>query len=151
MKARDFLKQVLKSDKMIENKTYERNHWKSIALGVTSNSADVNIGGVSYKMDKVQTSGNPHKMEDAIVKYVDIEAEIDAVIDELIDTKKDVISVIEQLNPLEYDILHKVYIQHISLDDVADACDKTYSWATTVHGRGLKNVQKILDARKGEP
>lgn len=151
MNAKEFLKQVLKLDKMIENKIYERNHWKSIALNVTAGSADVNVGGVTCKLDKVQTSGNPHKMEDAIVKYVDIEAEINAAIDELVDTKKNVICVIEQLNPLEYDLLHKVYIQHISLDDVADACGKTYSWATTVHGRGLKSVQKILDARECEP
>jgi hypothetical protein len=34
--------------------------------------------------------------------------------------------------------------------DVAIACERTYSWVTTVHGRALKNVQEILDARTDE-
>ena len=66
----------------------------------------------------------------------------------MIDKKKDVISVIEHLNATEYDILHKVYVQYFTLDEVAEMYEKTYSWATTVHGRALRNVQKILDSRK---
>lgn len=148
MKAKEFLKQVLKLDKLIENKLIEREQWKSIAMGTTSGSADVIVNGVAHKMDRVQSSGNPQKMADAVARYVDLEAEIDAVIDELVDTKKDVIAVIERLAPIEYDILHKMYIQHIALDEVADVCNKSYSWVTTIHGRALKQVQRILDERE---
>lgn len=150
MKAKDFLKQVLKLDRLIENKLIEREQWKSIAMGTTSSGADVMVNGVSHKMDRVQSSGNPQKMADAIARYVDLEKEIDAVVDELIATKKDVIDVIEMLPPSEYDILHKIYIQHIPLDEVAEVYGKTYSWATTIHGRALKDVQKILDSRAKE-
>ena len=150
MKAKTFLSQITKLDKMIENKMIERNQWKDIALNTTSASASVIINGVKHSMDKVQSSGNPQKMADAVVRYVDIEAEIDRHIDELIDIKKDVINVIEQLETAKYDILHKVYVQHLSLYDVADAYDKTYSWVTTIHGKALKDVQKILDERDGE-
>ena len=148
MKAKDFLKQVLKLDMMIENKLIEREQWKSIAMGTTSNGADVIINGVAHKMDRVQSSGSQQKMADAVARYVDLEAEINAIIDELIEAKKDVLSVIETLAPIEYDILHKVYVQHITLDDVADRLGKTYSWATTIHGRALKNVQNVLDSRE---
>lgn len=147
MKAKEFLKQVLKLDRMIENKLIEREQWKSIAMGTTSGGADVIVNGVAHKMDRVQSSGNPQKMADAVARYVDLEAVIDAVIDELVDTKKDVIAVIEKLPPTEYDILHKIYIQHIALDEVADVCNKSYSWAKTIHGIALKNVQRILDER----
>lgn len=150
MKAKEFLKQVLKLDRLIENKLIEREQWKSIALGTTSSGADVTVNGVSHKMDKVQSSGNPQKMADAIARYVDLEKEIDAVVDELIATKKDVIAVIEKLPPVEYDILHKIYVQHIPLDEVADVCNKSYSWAKTIHGIALKAVQKILDGRAKE-
>lgn len=149
MKAKDFLKQVMKLDMMIENKLIEREQWKSIAMGTTSSGADVMVNGVAHKMDRVQSSGSQQKMADAVARYVDIEREIDAVVDELIETKKDVVAVIEMLAPIEYDILHKVYVQHITLDDVADRLGKTYSWATTIHGRALKNVQDILDSREG--
>ena len=140
MKADDFLKQLKKLDRMIENKLIEKEQWKAIATGTTPQ-----MGG-----ERVQSSGSQQKMADAIDRYIDIEKEIDAVIDQLIDTKKDVISVIEQLNAIEYDVLHKVYVQFITLQDVADLYDKSYNWAKTVHGRARKKVQRILDARQEE-
>lgn len=138
MDAKQFLRQLKKLDKMIENKIAEKARWQAIAFGT------------SAKMDgeKVQSSGSQQKMADAVCRYVDIEKEIDEQIDQLIDTKQDVINVIEKLNTTEYDILHKMYVQYMSLYDVADIYNKSYSWATTVHGRALKNVQAILDQRK---
>lgn len=139
MDAKQFLRQLKKLDKMIENKLAEKARWKAIATGTTAQ-----MGG-----EKVQSSGSQQKMADAVCRYVDIEKEIDEQIDILIDTRQDVISVIEKLKTTEYDILHKMYVQYMSLYDVADIYNKSYSWATTVHGRALKNVQAILDQRKG--
>lgn len=137
MNAKQFMKQVSKLDKLIENKLAEREQWKTIALGTTSNT----------EKERVQSSGSQQRMAEAVERYVDLEAEIDRCIDELIDVKKDVISVIEKLNVFEYDVLHKVYIQHMTLDEVAVLYNKSYSWATTIHGRALKSVQKILNER----
>ena len=88
MKAKEFLLQVNKLDKMIENKLIEVEQWKEIA-----NNATGNMTG-----EKVQSSGNPHRIADAIARYIDLENEINQCINELIDTKKAVISVIEQLD-----------------------------------------------------
>lgn len=140
MNARDFLKQPKKLDKMIENKLIEKEQWKSIATGTTAQ-----MGG-----ERVQSSGSQQKMADAIARFIDIEKEIDECIDNLVDTKNDVITVIEQLNASEYDLLHKVYVQFLTLQEVADLYTKSISWAKTIHKRGLKNVQKILDERQSE-
>ena len=140
MNARDFLKQLKKLNKMIENKLNEKEQWKSIATGTTAQ-----MGG-----ERVQSSGSQQKMADAVVRFIDIEKEIDDCIDQLINTKKDVIAVIEQLNASEYDLLHKVYVQFFTLQEVADLYDKSISWAKTIHKRGLKNVQRILDERQKE-
>jgi len=35
----------------------------------------------------------------------------------------------------------------MSYYEIADAKGRDYNWATTVHGRALKNVQRILDSR----
>lgn len=148
MNAKEFLKQLQKLDKMIENKSIEKEQWKSIALGITSSSKTIIIKGVQHAMDKVQAQGEQQKMADAVARYVDIEAEIVICIDKLIDAKKDVISVIEMLPAAEYDILHKVYVQNFTLDEYAASCDNSYSWATTIHGRALKEVQRILDERQ---
>jgi hypothetical protein len=77
-----------------------------------------------------------------------MESEIDALVDELITTKRDVIAVIEKLDsPTEYNILHKRYIQFLTLQEIADDYNRDYGWVTTTHGRALKSVQILLDKR----
>lgn len=134
MDAKEWLNQVKKLDLQIKNKLIEKQQWKDIALGITAN-----MDG-----ERVQSSGRKTKMADAIDKCVDMEAEIDRLVDKLIDTKKEVIAVIEQLDsPTQYDVLHKIYIQGKSLQEVADSYGMSYDWATTTHGRALRNVQDI--------
>lgn len=133
--AQIFLEQVEKLDARIRNKLIERQQWRDIALGIT---------GVS-EGERVQSSGAKSKMADAIIKCVDMEAEIDSLIDNLIDTKREVIQVIERLDsPTEYNVLHMRYIQYKSLQEIADYYGMEYGWATTTHGRALKSVQIVL-------
>lgn len=136
MEAKKFLSQLRKLDCMIENKQAERDHWKAMATGTGAK-----MGG-----ERVQASGSQQRMADAVTRYVDLEKEIDRQIDLLIDERKKVISVIEQLDTVEYDLLHKVYVQYYTLYEVASMYQKSYSWITSAHGRALKNVQRILDA-----
>ena len=125
-------------DSIIKNKLIEQRQWKDIALGITAN-----MGG-----ERVQSSGSQSKMADAINKCVDMESEIDKLIDMLIETKKDVIQTIEQLNsPTEYNVLHMRYIQFMDLQSIADHYKREYGWATTTHGRALAHVQEILDRK----
>lgn len=138
MRAKEFLSQIKKLDRMIVNKRIEIRQLKEIANNSTGDMTG----------EKVQSSGNPQRIAEAIVKYVDLEREIFQDINKLIDARRDVISVIEQLSTTEYDILHKLYVQNITFQDVATAYDRTYSWATTIHGRALKHVQRILDERE---
>ena len=147
MKAKEFLEQVRKLNVLIENKLAEIAQWKAIATSATAGGTDVVIDGKVHQMDQVQSSGSQQKMADAVIHYVDLEAEINADIDKLIDSKKDILNVIEQLEAEKYDLLHKVYVQGFTLDEVALKYGFSYSWATTLHGRALKDVQSILDER----
>ena len=136
MDAKCYLRQVERLDVQIQNKLIEREQWRDIALGITAS-----IGG-----ERVQASSSQQKMADAVVKCVDIENEINVLIDNLIETKKDVIATIEKIdNPTEYDILHKRYIQFLTLQEIADRYGREYTTITTTHGRALKNVQHIID------
>lgn len=138
---KEYLKQVARLDIQIKNKLIEQQQWRDIALGITSNTEG----------EKVQSSGVKSKMADAINRCVDMEAEINSLIDKLIDTKKDVIQTIERLDSAtEYNVLHLLYIQGKDLQEVADQYGKEYGWATTVHGRALKNVQAILERKHNE-
>lgn len=136
MDAKCFLKQVEKLDARIKNKLIEQQQWRDIALGITAN-----MDG-----ERVQSSGAKSKMAEAIDRCVDMETEINSLIDELIAIKQDVIATIEQLDSaIEYDVLHKRYIQYMELQEIADHYGKEYGWCTTTHGRALKSVQNLLD------
>ena len=136
--AQLYLERVEMIDSIIKNKLIEQRQWKDIALGIT-----VNMGS-----EKVQSSGSQSKMADAVNKCIDMEGEIDRLIDKLIDTKREVIQTIEQLNsPTEYNVLHKRYIQFMDLQSIADHYKREYGWATTTHGRALAHVQEILDRK----
>lgn len=90
-------------------------------------------------------------MAEAVEKCVAVEEEIDSLVDELIDKKKEIIATIELLpKPIEYDMLHRLYIQKQTLQEVADHYHKEYGWATTNHGRAIQSLKKVLNRKKGE-
>lgn len=138
MRAKRYLQQLAKLDALIKNKLIERQQLYEFATSTVGQT-----GG-----ERVQSTGNPQKMADAVNKYVDLEREIDAQIDAHAAKKREILSVIESLDVISYDFLHAVYVQNLSLSDAADEFGKSYSWATTVHGTALKAVQKILDERE---
>ena len=134
-----YLEQVEKLDSIIKNKLIEQQQWRDIALGITAN----------MEGERVQSSGSQSKMADAVAKCVDMEAEIDSLVDKLIDLKKEAIQVIEGLHsPTQYNVLHMRYIQYKDFWEIADKYGKDYSWVTTVHGRALENVQGILEEKR---
>ena len=138
MNSKSYLLQIRKLDTLINNKLAEADHWKSVAFSTSTYSEG----------ERVQSSGNKQKMASAVDKYVDLQAEIDADIDAFIDKKKEVIKTIEVLPVAEYDLLHKMYVQGWTLDEVAYHNDKSRRWADSVHGRALANLQRVLDERK---
>lgn len=138
MKAKEYLEQVKKLNRLIQNKMAEKEQWRSMATST----------GTFSDGERVQTSGSQQKMADAVGRYVDLEKEIDRCIDKYVDARQDVIATIEQLPYDEYDVLHKIYIQEIELADIPNICGKSYSWATKVHGWAIQKVQDILDRRE---
>lgn len=132
MRAEEYLQQIKKLEVMIKNKTAEKKRWVSIAESC----------GNYTDSERVQTTGNPHKVSDAIATYIDLETEINRLKAE----RNEIIKTIESLPTLEYDVLHKIYVQDWSLTEIADIYDKSYSWATKVKSRALSLVQAILDA-----
>lgn len=140
MKAKEYLKQLQKLDKLIENKLAEKERWKCIATTTTAP-----LGG-----ERVQSSGNHQKMADAVCRYIELESEINACIDRIVDQRQEIISTIEMLDVKEYDLLHKVYVQYVPLKNVGGLIGQSTSWVKTMHGVALSHVQRILDARERE-
>ena len=133
--AKELLLQPQKLNAIIQSRLIELQQLKDLARSVTAN----------INQERVKASGDYQKMASLVDRAVDMESEITSLSNQLLDIKKEVSSVIEQLNPTEYDLLHKRYIQGMSFYEIANQKGKEYSWVTTVHGRALKNMQKIID------
>lgn len=138
MEAKEHLKQVERLDVQIECKQVERQQWHDLAIRITGTTEG----------ERVQSSGSKSPMSDAADKCMDMEKEIASTVYKLIDTKKDVTGIIETVqNPTWYKVLHMIYIRYMDLQEVADACGKSYDWAKATHSKALKIVQKILNER----
>lgn len=137
-RAKDYLKQIEKLDAMIRNKWMEIEIWKGVAAGSTAQAEG----------ERVQATGSKQKMEKAVVEYVDLENEIKCEIKELARKKHEIIHTIEPLPTAEYNVLFQIYVCYQEFWQVAEKYKKSYSWATSAHGRALAKVQKILDERE---
>lgn len=134
MKAKEYLQQIRKADRMIENKLSEIKMLRGLAESVTS----------TWKQDVVQTSGAGDKLGDTVAKIVDLQNEINADIDKLIDLKREIMSVVDQLEAPFCDLLYKRYFQFMNWKEIAVDMNYTFRHVTRMHGEALKKVNDVL-------
>lgn len=138
MKAQEFLRQYEKQVTIIASCWAEVAKWKDVAYSVTG----------CTEGERVQSSGSKQKMADAVVSYSDIQADIKQRIAEAKAIQNEIVRKIAQLKEPEYYVLHSVYILGMQFKEVAASKNKSVSWATSLHGTALANLQAILDAEK---
>lgn len=147
--AKPYLQQIRKLDEMIMDKKWELEQMRHVAEGMSGFSEDVVINGKIHAMDKVQTSGNPQRMSDAVCSYVDVEKRMLKDIARWQAEKQERISILHTLPEKPYKVAHRIYVRGMSLQDVADDLKQSYSWATTMHGIALKQVCDALKEKRG--
>lgn len=134
MKAKEYLQKIAFLDSKIDSNKEKVKQYKESAENRTSNLTP----------NKVQTSKSKQKMADAVCSYSDLEAIIKA--DE--ESRQEIINTICSLSPHESTVLYKCYVDGKTLWEVSRDIDKSYSWVTKIHSKGIKSVQVILDNRK---
>lgn len=65
-------------------------------------------------------------------------------IEHLYRERSEIIKKIEQLPEAEYDVLHKIYVQYETLQEVAADRNISYSLVATIHGRALKRLENFI-------
>lgn len=136
MKAKEFLKQYKKQQRIIVSCWKEYEMWKDIALSTTG----------CVEGERVQSSGSKQKMANAVESYTDIKAGIKQREAEANKIQEEIIRTISKLEESEYTVLHGVYILGKQYKEIAADEGKSVSWATSVHGTALNNLQQLLDA-----
>ena len=125
-----YLKRIEEIDTLIERTKEDKQRWLDIATSITA----------SMGSERVQTSNNCQKMENAIINSM----EYDEKIVELNKERDEIIKTIELLPFKEYNVLYMKYVKGMNYDQIALANNKSYSWATSVHGRALQSLKKQL-------
>ena len=137
MKARDYLEQLEVIEERIQSIQFDIMQLKERALFVTP----------TYAGDRVQSSGDLQRTASVVDRWVDKEQEMNAEIDRLIDKRLEISGMIRRLKePNEIGVLQKLYIERKSYEELADAYNRSVSWAKSIHGWALLNLQKELDA-----
>ena len=100
--------------------------------------------------DVVSHTRNVHSMQDIIVRIIEIEQELDAEIDQLVDLKHDIIEVISQISdPPAQIVLEYRYVCYRQWKDIAAELGMHVRNVYRLHERGLQEAERIL--RKNLP
>lgn len=138
MTAKQYLEQIKRLDTLIQNKIAEKRYWAELTMERATNIT-ASAGG-----ERVQSTGNKYKMADTVDSGIDRVRRIEKKIAELYEEMDSIIAIIEPLPEAESDILHKVYVQYMSLKEVAACRGEAYSTVASNHGVALKMVSNIL-------
>ena len=125
MTTRDYLLQIRKLDKMIQNKLSEIYQLRTMACNVTA----------SNESDRVQTSSDKDRIGSVVSKIVDMERSVN----EMIDARCDIVNQIDEISDIDlYDILAKMYILGKDLKVIAVERGVTYRYMVSIHKKALK-------------
>lgn len=110
MTAKEYLGQAYRIDQRINSKLEQVSSLRNLATKATSTLSDVPPSGTR----------NVHRMEDVIVKIVDMENEVNADIDKLIDLKQEIMRTINAVeNPEYHTLLELRYLCFKSWEEIS--------------------------------
>ena len=133
MTTKEYLCQISRLDRMIQNKLAEISQLRELAMSVSAVKNE----------ERVQTTPNFDKIGTAYCKIEEMEEKLDTLIDEFVDKKNLIISQIDKIeNETYYEILFARYIEKKTFEKIAD--EMTYSWRQVIrlHGRALQEFEK---------
>ena len=132
MNAKEYLKQAFYLDKRINSKLEQVESLNALATKATSTLSD---------MPKSPSRGTS-KLEDTIVKIVDLQEEINRDIDKLVDLKAEMVGTIKQIQNKELQvILEKRYLCFETWEKIAVEMNYSIQHIFRLHSKALKNIE----------
>lgn len=133
MTTKQYLGQIERLDRMIQNKLSEIRQLKCMAMSVTIQPKEVNI----------QVSSDKDKIGTAISKLVDLERETEELIDNYICKRKHIIEQIDSMNDTNmYHVLSEKYIAKKDLNVIAVEMGYSFKQICRIHGKGLSEFER---------
>ncbi len=134
--AKKYLEEIAKDDAVIKNKLAEIRRLESLATSISVSPSDTPI----------QSSGNNDKVGKFAADIADKKTEWQLLVNKLEEKREKRIKVIEQLEDrLQYSVIYKRYVDQKRFEDIAEEEHYSYRWVLTVHSKGIKKLQNILN------
>ena len=132
MTAKEFLSQAYRLDQRINDKIAQVADLNDLATKCTAT-----LTGMPGSPTKSRES-----MSDVIAKIVDLQNEINADIDRLVDLKQDIVTAIKAVANLEYQtLLEKRYLRFKTWEQISVEMGYTVRTVYRMHDKALKKVQ----------
>ena len=132
MDTKQYLQQISRLDRMINNKLSEISQLRELAMSVSAVKNE----------ERVQTTPNFDKIGTAYCKIEEMEEKLDKLIDEFVDKKNLIISQIDEIeNETYYEILYARYIEKKTFEKIADEMNYSFRNTTRLHGRALREFE----------
>ena len=134
MVTKEYLGQLERLDKMIQNKLSEIYQLKTMACSVT----------VSNDSERVQTSADNDRLGNTIAKIVDLEKETDKLIDSFIDKRNHIIEQIDGMEDINmYHVLSSRYIGKKTFAVIASEMNYSRMQIKRIHDKALLEFEKL--------
>lgn len=131
MTTKEYLAQAYRIDQRINSKLEQIVSLRELATKATSTLSDTPPSGTR----------NVHSMEGIIVKMMELENEINADIDVLVDLKKEIMSIIKKINnPEQQTLLELRYLCFKTWEQIAVDMGYSIQNAYKVHDRAIENI-----------
>lgn len=130
MNVIEWLSQIGKLNQMIDAKIAERDQIRMLATNTVGN-----LDGMPH------APGISDKVGSLAVKLVALEADINALVDQYVDRRQEVVEVLERLPEREYGVLHRYYIRGMTWEQVAE----DMGYCTTQVWRIKKAAVRLLE------
>lgn len=144
MTAKEYLSQIRKIDVTINYKQIQLDELRRTAESITVNA----------NPDKVQSSGEQDRIGKIVAKIVDLQEEINRDIDRLTDVKREIMIVVDQLDPTCIELITKRYFEFKTWEQIAEEMNYSKQWVCSLvrgkpglHIQALRKVQKIIDKK----
>nr|WP_294666558.1 DUF1492 domain-containing protein [uncultured Ruminococcus sp.] len=131
MTAKEYLSQAYRLDKRIDSKIEQLKSLNLLATKCTSTLSD---------MPKSQSISNS-RLEDTVVKIVDLQEEINMDIDSLVDLKRDIVRTIKSVQNPEYQIILELrYLCFKTWEEIAVQMNCSIDNVFKIRKNALKSV-----------
>lgn len=134
MTTKQYLGQIERLNRMIENKMVEAKQIRNMACNIS----------VPLDKERVQTSTNYDKLGDSVSKLVDIEKETDELVDKYVDLRRKIITQIDKMENKDfYLVLTYRFVQSLDFKDIFLKMGISERTMYSIYGQALKEFETV--------